>query len=80
MTAHELARKLLGGPDLLVTRRGYEGGVHEITTVVSPCPIHIDIHSRSGSYYGPHEYHDADYCGWCYDEVDKSDVLGIHLQ
>lgn len=54
MTTHELAHKLLEGPDLLVTRNGYEGGVHEITTIQEPKKIKLNVHDEW--YYGPHEY------------------------
>ena len=65
MTAHELARQLLAGPDLMVTRRGYEGGVSEVTEIMPPQLIHLD--HNTAWYYGKHEYHDTDYCGTCVD-------------
>ena len=84
MTTHELARLLLDGPDLMVTRRGYEGGVHEIAVVQLPRPIHLNANG-SRSYVGPHEYHED---GWCsqYDLDDEYEGthpaptdLAVHL-
>lgn len=37
MTAHELAKKLLEGPDLSVTRRDREGFFEEIKSVEQTC-------------------------------------------
>lgn len=60
MTSHELAHQLLAGPDLLVTVRGYEGGVDEITLVKEAKPLLLNI--NSAWYYGKHEYlHDEPY-------------------
>ena len=74
MTAHELARILLAGPDLKVTRRGYEGGVHEVSVVKPPEKLWLDVHSKSAWYYGPHEY------DWEYmDEDDSITTMAIHL-
>ena len=79
MTTHELARKLLEGPDLLVTRRGYEGGVTEITIVAPECLMHLNVHSPR-SYCGPHEYHTADGCVVCYDDdVVLPVIRAIHI-
>lgn len=54
MTAHELAKKLLEGPNLMVTVRGYEGGVDEITTVSEPEDMMLNY--NEAWYYGKHEY------------------------
>lgn len=56
MKAHELAKLLLAGPDLMVTVRGYEGGVDEITSVSPPECIKLNEHDAW--YYGKHEYKD----------------------
>jgi hypothetical protein len=56
MTAHELARKLLAGPDLMVTVRGYEGGVNEITKVYEPDNLMLNYYESDAWYYGRHEY------------------------
>lgn len=82
MTSHELARDLLGGPDLPVTRRGYEGGVDIIETVGAPKPIHLHTHDQW--YY---EYHEDGWCIYCdiYHEPDETGqhpvptALAIHL-
>jgi len=54
MTAHELAKQLLEGPDLIVTVSGYEGGVDEITSIDSPEPIKLNVNTEW--YYGKHAY------------------------
>lgn len=54
MTSHELARILLAGPDHMVTVRGYEGGVNELTTVMEPRVL--QLHANHEWYYGRHEY------------------------
>ena len=78
MKAHELARRLLKGEDLPVTRRGYEGGVHEIETILPPEPIHMNVNGKG--YYGPHEYHGVDYCGRCEDLDEEIPAeRAIHL-
>jgi hypothetical protein len=59
MTAHELAKILLEGPDLMVTVRGYESGVDEIKSVEKPRLLYLKFHD--GEYYfGEHTY---DYYG-----------------
>ena len=79
MTAHELAKLLLDGPDLMVTRRGFEGGAHEITNIDSPVPIHLNMNGP-GSYCGPHEYCEADWCMRCEDENNEEpSTKAIHL-
>ena len=72
MTAHELARQLLAGPDLMVTVRGYEDGVDEINTVEPPKPLILNKYDAW--YYGDHEY-------WMEDwgTTPKPDTLAIHL-
>jgi len=82
MTAHELARTLLEGPDLMVTVRGYEGGVDEVGYVKPPTPIHYDAHTES--YYGRHSYHEDDHfmlmCEVCdIDNIEIPETLAIHL-
>ena len=54
MTSHELARKLLELPDVMVTRSGYEGGVNEITRVNNPQTLTLNV--NDSWYYGKHEY------------------------
>jgi hypothetical protein len=85
MTTHELARILLEGPDLMVTVRGYEGGVDEITTINPPAPIHLEVW-EGHDYCGRHEYHDEDNIGWCMvcgnctqELLDVSNSQAIHL-
>ena len=81
MTAHELAIVLLAGPDLMVTVRGYEGGVDEVAVVHAPCPIHLGHNSQS--YYGAHEYHRPDLqagnCYYCEDTALFPTTSAIHL-
>lgn len=63
MTAHELARLLLDGSDLLVTIEGYEGGVNRLTNVDQPTPIHLGIHTTEW-YMGNHEYCQGTFCAY----------------
>ena len=80
MTAHELAKVLFDGPDLMVTVRAYEGGVNEIESVSKPTAIHLKSHSDSEWYYGRHEYHNADCCVHCsWDEPVTPPDLAIHI-
>jgi hypothetical protein len=58
MTSHELAKKLLELPDVMVTVRGYEGGVDEIRFVNTPRELALDVNEEW--YYGKHEYVDYD--------------------
>ena len=53
MTTHELARKLLEGPDVRVVVRGYEGGVNDVSEISEPSPIALNISSKW--YLGAHE-------------------------
>lgn len=80
MTAHELAYLLLKGPDVLVTVRGYEGGVDVIEEVLEPTPLHVD--GQLGVYFGKSAYCHPRYCdSWInQDEHKTPDVVGIHLQ
>lgn len=81
MTAHELAHKLLSGPNTMVTVRGYEGGVDEIHRVYVPRTIHLNAHSPQ-SYYGEHEYCNDIECWYGVDEKgnhQKSETVAIHL-
>lgn len=59
MNAHELARKLLEGPDLPVYVRGYEGGVDDIG-LIEPIEVVRDAYSDT-SYYGAHDHYGTDY-------------------
>lgn len=59
MTAHELARRLLAGPDLMVTVRGYEGGENEIERVSPPANLLLD-YWESPFIFGQHEYGEPD--------------------
>ena len=56
MTSHELAIKLLKLPDVMVTRRGYEGGVSEITEASEPRRLVLNVHNGEWYHYGEHEY------------------------
>jgi hypothetical protein len=56
MTAHELARKLLEMPDVMVTVAGYEGGVNEIQKVAEPDELCLNYYEEW--YYGKHSYRD----------------------
>jgi hypothetical protein len=56
MTAHELARMLLDGPDLPVYVRGYESGINDVSGV-HPVTVVRDVHDQS--YYGAHEVIDT---------------------
>lgn len=57
MTTHELARKLLEGPDVMVTRNGYEGGTEEITLIEPVATLYLNV--RDSPYYGPHSYDES---------------------
>ena len=63
MTTHELAKKLLEGPNLLVTISGYEGGSNEITHISEPREIHLSVYTAW--YYGEHEFHIEGICRSC---------------
>jgi hypothetical protein len=52
MTTHELAKKLLELPDVMVLTDGYEGGVDEITKI-TPTKIKLNVHDEW--YYGNHD-------------------------
>ena len=54
MTSHELAKILLAGPDLMVTVRGYEGGVDEINKVWEPEILKLNVNHEG--WMGDHEY------------------------
>lgn len=54
MTAHELAKKLLELPDVMVTVSGYEGGVNEVQGTNEPAILALNVHEEW--YYGKHEY------------------------
>lgn len=54
MTAHELARRLIEGPDLIVTVRGYEEGSDEINTIEQPKELNLNYFTVW--YYGNHSY------------------------
>ena len=73
MTAHELARKLLAGPDVMVTVRGYEGGVNEIKFVQEPQKLALNANDENDHWYGRHTY-------VMYDEYeDHEHTTAIHL-
>ena len=55
MTSHELARKLLEMPDVMVTVRGYEAGVNEVLRVWPAAPLALDVED-SPDIYGRHKY------------------------
>ena len=84
MTSHELVKLLLEGPDLMVTRRGYEGGVEEITEVFPADPIHLFAH-QGQPYMGTHAYHVENWCSYYDENYDDEgehpipDTLAIHL-
>lgn len=52
MTTHELARKLLETEDVMVTVRGYEGGVNEINTIGDS--EELCLNTSTEWYYGKH--------------------------
>ena len=82
MTTHELAHKLLEGPNLMVTLRGYEGGVNEICNIMKPQLIHLDYHDTKQTwYYGKHEYHQdiSKDCYYCDKEHPEPTTLAINL-
>jgi hypothetical protein len=74
MTAHQLARKLLEGPDVMVTVRGYEGGVDEITGIQKPEELILNFHDKDSWYYGNHEYNQYDE-----KETHHTTVQAIHI-
>jgi hypothetical protein len=76
MTAHELARQLLAGPDLMVTRRGYEGGVEEITDVMEPTALALDLYVGR-EWVGRHNYVDYPEDGPIYEGCTI--ISAIHL-
>jgi len=75
MTSHELAKKLLEGPDLPVTVRGYEGGVDIINNVDSPATLQLDTYEEW--YYGSHEYINGE-DDYGYDGTKKH-IQAIHI-
>lgn len=79
MTSHELARRLLEGPDLPVTVRGYEGGVDIIQNVNPPMPLHLD--GKLGTYFGKSAYCKPSGCeAWMSEEEHtKPETLAIHI-
>ncbi len=85
MTSHELARQLLEGPDLLVTIRGYEYGVNEVTGICPPPLLHLEA-NKGSKWCGLHEYHEGDeMCCNCLnirwnDEEIPVMPLAIHLR
>jgi hypothetical protein len=73
MTSHELAKKLLKMDDVMVTVRGYEGGVNTVERVYAPAPIHLNANMDEEWYYGKHEYHEDRHCSTC----DKLGYIGV---
>ena len=65
MTTHQLATRLLAGPDCMVTINGYEDGVDEITHIIPVARLTRDAHDER--YYGKHEYD------------QQGDILAVHL-
>ena len=49
MTAHELAKRLLAGPDVRVIIRGYEGGFNDVS-FLKDCVVSVDEHIDSPDY------------------------------
>ncbi len=74
MTTHELAKKLLTMPDVMVTVRGYEGGVDEIKTVHPIGKLHLDC--NKDWWDGNHEYKTDEECVLCEHKI----VDAIHLE
>lgn len=74
MTAHELARRLLLMPDVMVTVRGYEGGVNEVNMVYDADTLIIDFNDAWD--YGKHEYEHDYYKG---DKPELKRVQAIHI-
>lgn len=54
MTAHELARRLLDGPDLTVTIRAYEAGVNTVRRILPPRPC--GLFDGPQPYFGEYDY------------------------
>lgn len=77
MTSHELAKILLAGPDHMVTVRGYEGGVNEITTVCPPQLLRLHVNNEW--YYGKHEYHHNDSHWDCTFFGHQTHAVAIHI-
>jgi len=70
MTAHELARKLLEGPNMMVTLSGYEGGAKEVSHISPPNGLTLDYHDQR-SYCGPHQY----IVDWYDDQLPMSHIF-----
>lgn len=70
MTAHELARKLLEGPDLMVTVRGYEVGVDEIINISEPRELSLNVYPEEDWWCGRHSHSI---------EFPRQVILSIHL-
>ncbi len=73
MTSHELAKKLLEMPDVIVTVSGYEGGVDELTSIEPVKELHLNV--NDAWYYGKHEYNSSRCEGGC---IHKK-TMAIHL-
>lgn len=55
MTTHELAKKLLEGPDKRVVVDGYEGGYHDLhPDYIRETFIYINVSPRETWWDGPH--------------------------
>lgn len=72
MTAHELARKLLEMPDVMVTVSSYEGNVDEVDIVCEPAAINLNVNTKW--YYGKHSYW-REYSS----KGPKPETLAIHI-
>lgn len=70
MTAHQLAEKLLAGPDYAVVIRGYEGGVNEVD-FISEAKVHPNYY-EGYSYYGKHYIIDENYV-----DADDAERFGV---
>ncbi len=73
MTSHELARKLLEGPDLMVTVRGYEYGVDEIRKINPPEILCVNVNSSGVA--GDHDLYVN-----CNGDTDHDHIRAIHLE
>lgn len=53
MTSHELAKRLLEGPDILILVEGYEGGYTDKIKIEEPKEFCLNV--NTSWYYGEHE-------------------------
>lgn len=71
MTTHELAKKLLEGPDVMAVVSGYEGGLNEINGI--NIPIKIKLHVHEEWYLGDHEVKTED-------DNDDNTAIAIEIE